>query len=201
MQSINLSQSIGFGGSMARIIPGVCEQWIHIWTHSSSEMSKGFLSEYVSSSSIKYDSISKFNLKKYYPFSGLEIAHEGGCSLYEVRKSLGRNLRDKSCNLSRKTFEVNPICTRRNETYANPFKALCEGPRGVREKVGGACGCPFQRDCERAKQLSDAIKTAQISERTKYIVCGSDWRTYRSKYHLECSRRYNRSELFKENAV
>lgn len=130
-------------------------------------------------------------LKDFYPSLG--ILHEGGCTLYEVRKILGRNLRSKSCGIQRKSFEINPICTRQNVTYANPYRALCEAPRAVREKVGGSCGCPFQRSCERAKEISNAIKLAPISERTKYIVCGSDWRTYRSKYHLECSRRYNRN--------
>lgn len=127
--------------------------------------------------------------------TGLDVLHEGGCTLYEVRKILGTDLRRKSCDLPRRMFEINPICTRQNITYANPFKALCDAPRAVREMIGGACDCPFQRSCARAKAIHLSIKAAPINERTKYIVCGSDWRTYRSKYHLECSRRYNRSKI------
>lgn len=127
--------------------------------------------------------------------TGLKILHEGGCTLYEVRNILGKYMRSQSCSMPRRSFEVNPICSKQNVTYANPFKALCDSPRGIREKVGGACGCPFQRSCERAKEIHKAIRVAPVSERTKYIVCGSDWRTYRSKYHLECSRRYNKSKI------
>lgn len=130
-------------------------------------------------------------------YTGLGILHEGGCTLYEVRNILGQNLRSKSCSVPRKSFERNPICTRQNVTYDNPFRALCEAPRAVREKVGGTCGSPYQRSCERAREIHQAIRVATTSERTKFIVCGSDWRTYRSKYHLECSRRYNQSKWVK----
>lgn len=139
----------------------------------------------------------EWNVYIYEIFAGLQVIHEGGCSLYEVRKILGRDLRTKACSVPRRTFEVNPICTRQNVTYANPFKALCDAPRAVRERVGGVCGCPFQRSCERAREIHLSIKAAPHDERTRYIVCGSDFRTYRSKYHLECSRRFNRSKAFR----
>lgn len=111
--------------------------------------------------------------------------------MWEVRKAFGRNIKHKACLEKRRLFEQNAICSRRNETFLNPFQALCTKPRGLREKVGGACGCPFQRSCERAHAVQESLRQAPISERTKFIVCGSDRRTYRSKHHLECTRRYN----------
>lgn len=71
--------------------------------------------------------------------------------------------------------------------------AICaNGPIMVREKVGGVCGCPVQRSCEKVHKLQESLKSASITERTKFLVCGSDLRTYRSEHHLECSRPYNR---------
>lgn len=117
--------------------------------------------------------------------------HEGGCTLHEVRNALGRNAYRKACAEPRKSFERNAICTTRNETYSNPFKALCIHPASLREKVGGICGCPFQRSCEKAREIQRIIRQAPVSERLEFVVCGSDWRSYRSKHHLECARRYN----------
>lgn len=121
----------------------------------------------------------------------LEVLHEGGCTLYEVRKALGLNVKKKACSEKRITFEQNAICTWHNVTYANPFKALCAMRPRLREKIGGVCGCPFQRSCEKAHELQQSLRSAPINERTKFVVCGSDWRTYRSQHHLECTRRYN----------
>lgn len=86
------------------------------------------------------------------------------------------------------------MCTKLNETFSNPFQALCAKSTGLREKVGGACGSTFQRHCERAHEIQLSLRRAPINERTRYIVCGSDMRTYRSKHHLECTRRFNFSE-------
>lgn len=127
----------------------------------------------------------------------LEILHEGGCTLYEVRRALGRNARRKACAEPRMAYERNAICTKTigsnsyNETYSNPFQVLCHRPRGLKEKVGGACGCPAQRSCEKAHEIQMALRSASITDRVKFIVCGSDRRTYRSQYHLECSKRFN----------
>lgn len=126
-----------------------------------------------------------------FAYIDLEVLHEGGCTLYEVRKALGRNVKKKACSEKRMTFEQNAICTRHNVTYANPFKALCAMRPRLREKIGGVCGCPFQRSCEKAHELQQSLRSAPINERTKFVVCGSDWRTYRSQHHLECTRRYN----------
>ncbi|XP_037044515.1 serine protease inhibitor dipetalogastin-like [Bradysia coprophila] len=128
-------------------------------------------------------------LKDFMP--NLQVLHEGGCTLYEVRKALGLNVKKKACAEKRITFEQNAICTTHNVTYANPFKALCAMRPRLREKIGGVCGCPFQRSCEKAHELQQSLRSAPIHERTKFVVCGSDWRTYRSQHHLECTRRYN----------
>lgn len=119
------------------------------------------------------------------------MLHEGGCTLYEVRKALGMNVKKKACAEKRITFEQNAICTTHNVTYSNPFKALCAMRPRLREKIGGVCGCPFQQSCEKAHQLQQSLRSAPVNERTKFVVCGSDWRTYRSQHHLECTRRYN----------
>lgn len=124
----------------------------------------------------------------------LEVLHEGGCTLFEVRKALGNNTRKLACGETRRIFEKNPMCTKLNETFSNPFQALCAKATGLREKVGGACGSTFQRHCERAHEIQLSLRRAPINERTRYIVCGSDMRTYRSKHHLECTRRFNFSE-------
>lgn len=65
-------------------------------------------------------------LKDFLP--SLEVKHEGGCSLLEVRRSLGRNLKHKACAESRRGFEMNPICLSNNITYKNPFQAICDRP-------------------------------------------------------------------------
>lgn len=129
-------------------------------------------------------------------FLGLEILHEGGCTLYEVRQVLGRNAKRKACAERRREFEKNAICTKRNETFSNPFEALCLAAPGLRENVGGVCGCPFQRSCQKANEIQETLRTVPVNERTKFVVCGSDTRTYRSSYHLECSRRYNHCLFF-----
>lgn len=128
-------------------------------------------------------------LKDFIP--NLEILHEGGCTLFEVRRALGRNARKKACSENRRMFEKNAICTNHNQTFMNPYQALCKGPARLREKVGGVCGCPFQKSCDKADEIQQSIRTAPIRERTRFVVCGSDMRTYRSQYHLECTRRYN----------
>ena len=63
--------------------------------------------------------------------------------------------------------------------------------RGMREHVGGTCGCPIERSCRKANQILESIRMAPASERTQFVVCGSDMRTYRSKYHVECASRFN----------
>lgn len=124
----------------------------------------------------------------------LKVLHEGGCSLYEVRKILGRNLKRKACAEKVLSYEKNPICTQNNVTYANPFETLCtRPPGGAREKVGGVCGSPAQRACEKVLEIQRMIKESP-GDRDKYLVCGNDMRTYRSQYHLECSSRFNISE-------
>lgn len=122
------------------------------------------------------------------------MIHEGGCTLFEVRKALGKNARKLACGETRRIFEKNPMCTKLNETFSNPFQALCAKSTGLREKVGGACGSTFQTHCERAHEIQLTLRRAPINERTRYILCGSDMRTYRSKHHLECTRRFNFSE-------
>lgn len=127
-------------------------------------------------------------------YIALEVIHEGGCTLFEVRKALGSNARKLACGETRRIYEKNPMCTKLNETFSNPFQALCAKSSGLHEKVGGACGSTFQRHCERAHEIQLSLRRAPINERTRYIVCGSDMRTYRSKHHLECTRRFNFSE-------
>lgn len=109
-------------------------------------------------------------------------------------RALGRNAHVKACSSSRRLFEKNPICTSYNHTYENPFQAICSasGLQHVREKVGGPCGNPTQKSCEKVRKMQESLKTASITERTKFLACGSDLRTYRSEHHLECSRPYNR---------
>lgn len=124
---------------------------------------------------------------------GLLVLHEGACSLFEVRQALGRNRRQRACSDPRRLYEKNPICTLpRNVTYTNPFEALCERPAGgLREKVGGLCGSTTQRQCEKAHNLSRLLLDAGPRERVQHLACGNDMRTYRSPYHLECSKRFN----------
>lgn len=126
----------------------------------------------------------------------LSIVHEGGCSLREVKKVLGHNHRKKACMNKRRQFEKNPICTNMNQTYMNPFEVLCKRPKHVKERIGGICGCPYQRSCEKSSQLQKAIRFAPIKERQQFVVCGSDRKTYRSRHHLECARQYNSCKAF-----
>lgn len=124
----------------------------------------------------------------------IRVIHEGGCTLHETYRALGRNAHVKACSSPRRMFEKNPICTTHNQTYENPFVTICLASSftHVREKIGGICGNPVQRSCEKVGRINDSLKTASINERTKFLACGSDFRTYRSEHHLECSRLYNR---------
>lgn len=119
--------------------------------------------------------------------------------MHETYRALGRNAHAKACSSPRRNFEKNPICTTSNQTYPNPFAAICAsgGIIHMREKVGGSCGCPVQRSCEKVHRIQDSLKSAAITERTKFLACGSDLRTYRSEHHLECSRPYNRCKVQK----
>lgn len=130
-------------------------------------------------------------------FLDIRILHEGGCTLHETYRALGRNAHAKACESPRRKFEINPICTQTNHTYSNPFEAICAsgGKMHAREKVGGTCGCPIQRSCERVFKIQESLRSASIMERTKFLACGSDLRTYRSEHHLECSRPYNRCKF------
>lgn len=111
--------------------------------------------------------------------------------MFEVRKILGRNLKRKACAEKARAYEKNPICTQNNVTYENPFETLCaRPPGGAREKVGGVCGSPEQRNCEKVLEIQRMIKKSP-ADRDKFLVCGNDMRTYRSQYHLECSSRFN----------
>ncbi|XP_055706453.1 serine protease inhibitor dipetalogastin-like [Phlebotomus papatasi] len=121
----------------------------------------------------------------------INIVHEGGCTIREVRKSLHRQFRMKACKLPRRRFEKNVVCGHNNKTYDNPFEALCTKPR-IHEKLGGKCFCPFQMSCEFATLINRSFFNATRAEKERYIVCGSDRRTYRSHHHLECSRRLDR---------
>lgn len=112
--------------------------------------------------------------------------------MLETYRALGQNAQNKACVEPRRLFEMNPVCNHRNQTYANPFAAICQLGARFSEKAGGVCGCPMQRSCERLQKLQRSLSAAAISEWTKYLVCGSDLRTYRSEHNLECSRRYNR---------
>lgn len=123
----------------------------------------------------------------------IRVLHEGGCTLHETYRALGRNAHVKACTSPRRLFEKNPICTSSNQTFENPFITICLAGAlmHVREKVGGICGSPVQKSCEKVHKIQESLKTASISERTKFLACGSDLRTYRSEHHLECSRSYN----------
>lgn len=55
----------------------------------------------------------------------IRILHEGGCTLHETYRALGRNAHIKACALPRRTFEVNSVCTHDNRTYDNPFVGKC----------------------------------------------------------------------------
>lgn len=124
----------------------------------------------------------------------IRVLHEGGCTLHETYRALGRNAHVKACSSPRRMFEKNSICTSNNQTYENPFVTICLAGNfmHVREKIGGACGNPTQRSCEKVTKIHESLKSASINERTKFLACGSDLRTYRSEHHLECSRPYNR---------
>lgn len=124
----------------------------------------------------------------------IRVLHEGGCTLHETYRALGRNAHVKACTLPRRLFEKNPICTSSNQTYENPFITIClaGGLMHARERVGGVCGNPVQKSCEKVHKIQESLKSASITERTKFLACGSDLRTYRSEHHLECSRPYNR---------
>lgn len=172
------------------------QQWLHIWQHSSSSMFKRFATRF---DRIFYAEIILFLFTFYFNFldADIRVLHEGGCTLHETYRALGRNAHNKACSSPRRTIESNSICTTSNQTYSNPFMAICSvgGSMHVREKVGGTCGCPVQRSCERVRKIQESLKTATLSERTKFLVCGSDLRTYRSEHHLECSRPYNRCKF------
>lgn len=131
------------------------------------------------------------------------MLHEGGCTLHETYRSLGRNAHIKACSSPRRMFEKNPICTSHNQTYENPFVTICLAGSymHVREKIGGTCGNPTQRSCEKVQKIHDSLKSASITERTKFLACGSDLRTYRSEHHLECSRPFNRCNTFDSNSA
>lgn len=103
---------------------------------------------------------------------------------------MGRNSHDKACAETRRTFEKNEVCLANNITYKNPFQAICEVPR-LRERAGGRCFCPFQRSCNAAKQIMQHLRRLPEEEKSKYIVCGNDYKSYRSRHHLECARRHN----------
>lgn len=107
---------------------------------------------------------------------------------------MGRNIKEKACAERRRHFEINPVCTSHNRTFANPFAALCHYPALPREKLGGSCGDSKQKSCETANRLQNALSSASGTEKLRYIVCGSDLKTYRSEHHLECSKRYNPSK-------
>lgn len=126
---------------------------------------------------------------------GIRVLHEGGCTIHEVYRALGRNAREKACAEARRDFEINPVCVTNSKTFLNPFAAICFGKRAVHERLGGRCDSPSQRSCQLAHRLQRSLGSAPGSEQTKFLVCGSDLRTYRSKHHLECSRRYNASEF------
>lgn len=130
--------------------------------------------------------------------SGIKVLHEGGCSVHEVYRALGRNPHEKACAERRRTFEINPICTVQNKSFSNPFMTICQTSRPTREKIGGTCGSPIQKSCEFAHRIQQSLMSAPASERTRFIVCGSDLRTYRSEHHLECSRRYNQCKMKSE---
>lgn len=135
----------------------------------------------------------------YYWFqTDIRVLHEGGCTLHETYRALGRNAHVKACSSPRRMFEKNPICTSNNQTYENPFVTICLAGSfmHVREKIGGPCGNPTQRSCEKVTKLHESLKSASITERTKFLACGSDLRTYRSEHHLECSRPFNRCNTF-----
>lgn len=123
--------------------------------------------------------------------------------MHETYRSLGRNAHIKACSSPRRMFEKNPICTSHNQTYANPFVTICLAGSSmhVREKIGGTCGNPTQRSCEKVQKIHDSLKSASITERTKFLACGSDLRTYRSEHHLECARPYNRCNTFDSNSA
>lgn len=125
---------------------------------------------------------------------GIHVLHEGGCTIHETYRVLGRNAREKACAESRRHFEINPICVTNNKTFLNPFEAICFGKRASHERVGGTCESTSQRNCQLAHRLQQSLRSAPGNEQTRFLVCGSDLRTYRSKHHLECSRRYNSSE-------
>lgn len=127
--------------------------------------------------------------------TGIQVVHEGGCTIHEVARILGRNSREKACAERRRHFEINPVCTSHNRTFANPFAALCQYPAVPRQKLGGACGAPKQKSCEAAERLQKSLQSATGNENIRFIVCGSDLKTYRSEHHLECSKHYNPSEL------
>lgn len=114
--------------------------------------------------------------------------------MHETYRALGRNAHIKACASPRRHIEKNPICTTNNQTFPNPYAAICSsgGAVHLREKVGGTCDCPIQRSCERVQKLQESLKSASLNEKTKFLACGSDLRTYRSEHHLECSRPYNR---------
>lgn len=124
------------------------------------------------------------------------MLHEGGCTVPEVRRMLKRqnvtHIVHEACRNPRREFEQNPVCSGRNQTFANPFQAICELKGRVHEKTGGACGCNSQKSCQQSHEFHRQMKTLSHSERSLYAVCGSDWRTYRTRHHLECSRRFNK---------
>lgn len=60
--------------------------------------------------------------------ANLDVLHEGGCMIHEVKRALGRNYEKKACIEPRIKFETNFVCARTNKTYTNPFEALCNKP-------------------------------------------------------------------------
>lgn len=70
-------------------------------------------------------------LKGFVP--SLDILHEGGCMIHEVRQALGRGYRAKACDEPRRKFERSYVCTRSNETFENPFQAICAKPSEAAE--------------------------------------------------------------------
>lgn len=202
MSSIGVSKFCWSSRTMAGTGTCLCKQRFHLWSHSSSALLTRITTR--SFHIIFYLNATKNQMnwnKHNFPFilkADIRVLHEGGCTLHETYRALGRNAHVKACSSPRRMFEKNPICTSNNQTYENPFVTIClaGGFTHVREKIGGPCGNPIQRSCEKVTKIHESLKSASITERTKFLACGSDLRTYRSEHHLECSRPFNRCNTF-----
>lgn len=89
--------------------------------------------------------------------------------MHDTYRALGRNAHVKACASPRRHIEKNPICTTNNQTFINPYAAICfaGGVIHLREKVGGTCDCPTQRSCERVQKLQESLKSASLNENYK----------------------------------